>query len=279
MIRVGIIGDLREEGKIYQTLHNSKEVEPAGLYNPGRDFKSSKFKIYHNPIELLELSDAILIYNTERISADFIRVMIRKSKHIYFRRPPVLSVSEIADLLKLQKEAGSVVHLFNSLLGVKPGIISEIKPGVKIINLQLAIQSTEESLSFEILNSLIYLSKVENSPVKHSEVLAMKSGQGYITLNIHSICPNGSVHNILFSDKDISSEIQIFQKDHFIRFSILGNTGTDAAIQALDDLAFQNFVLAIEGKTSESISFEDYYNSQKSYHDIREKLAYSGIEI
>ncbi len=279
MIRVGIIGDLQEEGKIYQTLHNSKEVEPVGLYSPGRDFKSSKFKIYHNPIELLELSDAIFIYNTERITADFVRLMIRKSKHIYFRSTPDLSLSEIAELLKLQKEAGSVIHLFNSLLGVKPGIISEIKPGVKIINLQLAIQSAEKGLSSEILNSLIYLSKIENSPVKHSEVLAMKSEQGYITLNIHSLCSNSSIHNILFSDKNIPSEIQVFQKDHFIRFSISENASHDAITQTLDDQAFQNFILSIQGKTSESISFEDFYNSRKTYLDIREKFNYGGIEI
>ncbi|MDX9883591.1 MAG: hypothetical protein RBS73_16140 [Prolixibacteraceae bacterium] len=279
MIRVGIIGDLQEEGEIYQTLHKSKEVEPVGLYSPGRDFRSATFRIYHNPIELLELSDAILICNTERISADFIRVVIRKSKHIYFHRPPVLSSPEIADLLKLQKEAGTVIHLFSPLLGMKPGILPGIKPGVKIVSLQLAIQGTEKNLSSEILNALVFLGKIENSPVKHSDVLAIKSGQGFITLNIHSLCSNGSVHNVLFSDKNISPEIQIFQKDHFIRFSTSGNTAQDEKAASPDDPSFQNFIASINGKNSESISFEDFYNCQKSFLDIREKLAYSGIEI
>ncbi len=279
MIRVGIIGDLQEEGRIYQTLHKSKEVELIGLYNPGQDSRSVTFRVFHNPIELLELSDALMINNTERISADFIRVVIRKSKHIYFRRPPILSISEIADLLKLQKEANVVIQLYNPLLGMKPGIMLEIKPGVKIISLQQAIQSTEKGLSPEILNSLVFLGKVENSPIKHSEVLAMKSTQGYITLNIHSLCSNGSAHNILFSDKTTASEMQIFQKDHFICFKTSVNTGKDETAPSPEALVFQNFIASINGKISENISFEDFFNCQKSYLDIREKLAYSGIEI
>lgn len=279
MIRVGIIGDLQEEGRIYQTLHGSKEVEPIGLYNPGRDFKSANFKIYHNPIELLELSDAILIYNPERITSDFIRLMIRKSKHIYFRRLPVLSNSEITELLKLQKEAGSIIHIYNSLIGTKNGLISDIKPGAKIINLQLEIQTKAKDLSSEIMNVLVYLCKIENSPIKHSEVLALKNEESEITMNIHSLCSNGSVHNILLSDRSISSEIQIFQKNNFIRFDFPKTTNTATADQMSDDFAFRKFIQSIEGKSSENISFEDFYNSQKSYVDIREKLNYSGIVI
>ena len=279
MIRVGIIGDLQEEGRINQTLHGSKEVEPIGLYNPGRDFKSANFKIYHNPIELLELSDAILIYNSDRITFDFIRLMIRKSKHIYFRRLPVLSISEIADLLKLQKEAGSIIHIYNSLIGTRTGLISEIKPGAKIINLQLSIKNKVKDLSSEIMNALVYLCKIENSPVKHSEVLALKNESNEITMNIHSLCSNGSVHNILLSDRDIHSTIQIFQKNKSITFEFSPTPDTNSNEQITDDLAFLNFIQAINGKSSENISFEDFYNSQKSFLDIREKLNYSGIVI
>lgn len=279
MIRVGIIGDLQEEGKINQTLRISKEIEPIGLYNPGRDFKSKNFKTYHNPIELLESSDAILIYNTERISADFIRLMIRKSKHIYFRRLPILSDTELNELLKLQKEAGCIIHLFNSLLGIKAGIISEIQAGAKIINLQLKIQANSLNLSAEIMSALVYLCKIENSPIKHSEVLALKNETADVSMNIHSLCANGSIHNLLLSDRSIHSEVQIFQKNNFIRYDFENEDKSNISEQLLDEFAFKNFILAIEGKTSENISFEDFYNSRKSYLDIRDKLNYSGIVI
>lgn len=279
MIKVGIIGSLQDEGQIYQTLHNSKEVEPTGLYNPGRDIKSDKFKIFHNPIELLEISDAILIYNSENISADFISLMIRKSKHIFFRRPPHLSISEIAILLKLQKEAGSVIHLFNQLLAAKPGVIAETGSGIKIINLQLGVNEKSSTLSAEMMNAFVFLCKLENSSVKHSEVLGLKNDKSQITVNIHSVCSNGSVHNILLSFDNINSEIQIFQKNNLIRFEIPNEKDIAENVQTFDDFAFQSFISCIGGKPCESIGFEDFYNSMKTYLDISEKLNYSGIDI
>jgi hypothetical protein len=279
MIQIGIIGNLQGEELIYQTLHNSKEIDIAGVYNPGRDFRSVQFQIFHNPIELLELSDAILIYNTERISVEFISLMIRKSKHIYFRMQPLLTVTEAADLLKLQKEAGSVVHLFNPFLAARPGIIPEINPGVKIINMQVGIKPQGLRMSSEIMNALVFLCKLENSPVKHLDVLGLQNNKAQITVNIHAGCSSGSAHNILLSEESIHAEIQIFQKHNSIRFEIPNLTNQGDDMQPFDSFAFQNFISRIEGKSGESIAFEDYCNSLKIYFDLIEKLKYSGIEI
>jgi len=279
MIKIGITGNSQEEGEIYRTLRGCKEIEVSGLYNPERDFRSEKFKIYHNPIELLESSDAILIYNAERISADFIQQMIRKSKHIYFKTLPVLPLSELSDLLKLQKEAGSVIHLYNPLLSAKPEIRTLIRPGVKIVNMEFALKSVEKNLSSEIMGVLAYLCKIENSGVKHSDVLAFKNKEGQVTVNIHSLCSNGSVHHILLSDKAIHSDIQIFQKDNFTCFDFSSLQDTTPPEQLPGDISFRIFIDTINGKEGESISLENFYNSQKSYLDIREKLNYSGINI
>lgn len=275
MIRIGIIGNIQDEEQIFQTLHHCKNTELTGLYNPERDSKSVRFKVYHNPVELLEVSDALAVYHAERLSADFIRLLIRKSKHIYFHSFPVLTVSEAADILKLQKEAGTVIHLYNPYFLAHPGIVSEIASGVKIINLQLKLDRADKHLSAGIMHALVFLNKIGNSPVKHSEVLGLPGKQDSLTVNIHTICSNGSVYNMLLSGESIKSEVHIFQKQGFVFYEI---PDTDHQ-QAIDNLAFKNFIESIAEKKTEGIVFEDYANSLKSFLDVKEKLNYSGIGI
>jgi len=278
MIKVGIIGDIFKEDQLYQTLYSLKEVEVTGVYCPGKDFKSSRLKSYHNPIELLEVSDAIWIYSNEGISNDFIRLMIRKSKHIFFRHVPDIQLQDAKEILELHKEAGTVAQVFNRLLFVRPGITHEITPGAKIVNLQVVASGKEGHIFSDIIDSLVFLSRIENSAAKHSEIFGLQRGVSYSTVSIRINYSNGSVHNILISNEDIKTEIQVFQKSRFLQYSLPDANEESQSIQQYEIAAFQNFFLGIHNKQTESISFEDFYHSLKTYQEIKEKLNSSGIE-
>ncbi len=275
MIRVGIIGNVQEEDKIYQTLHHSKDTEPVGLYNPERDTKSNRFRVFHNPVELLEVSDAVAIYNAERISADFIRLLIRKSKHIYFHSYPLLSSSEASDILKLQKEAGTSIHLYNPYLPARPGITEEVFPGVKIINLQGTLENPEISLPVGLMHALSFLNKIGNSPIKHSEIIGLPGKNGALTVSMHAICSNGSVYNVLLTGDKVIPGVCIYQKEG----SLFYNISEEGNQQSYDLAAFHSFIDSVRGEKTEGVVFDDYVNSLKSFLDIKERLNYSGVGV
>lgn len=276
MIKVGIIGDLQDEDQIYQILHNNKNVEQLGLYSPDRDFNSEKFKIYHNPIELLELSDAIMVYS-QQVSFEYIQLMIRKSIHIYFKRLPQLKASELSDLCKLQKEAGNIIHLYNPLLTDSLKIKTKILSGAKIVNLQLALNYLPGNIASQLMCVLTYLYKIENSTIKDSNVLALKGDDSQATIHIHLLYSNGSAHNILLSDQSIKSKAQFFQANQLLRINFEKTGKKQEVISSPEDIAFQNFTGAISGNKNDCVSLEDFNDIQKSYLDIREKLNYIGI--
>lgn len=275
MIKVGIIGDIKREEQIYQILHSQKDVEPTGVYFPGKDYDSKRFRSYHNPIELLEISDAIFIDNNDRISTDFIKLMIRKSKHIFFNCLPGFKISETKTLLDLHNEAGNVVQFSNRFLFLTQNLLPEVSTGVNIVNFSARCELKELHFFSEVMDALIFLRKVENSSIKNSDVFGLQRSNGIATVSIRTTYSNGSVHNILVSGENIKTGARFFQKNKFIDIDLQQSELKDKP--QLDSSVFDSFIKCIKGKKATSISFDDYYNSLKAYQEIKEKLNFSGI--
>ena len=92
MLKLGIFGDQTSNPELMRLLKTMPQVTVTGVYFSGTIAVPEDFTEFLNPIELMDLSDAILILSDKSISSDLIRLIFRKSKHIYLRTIPQLNI-------------------------------------------------------------------------------------------------------------------------------------------------------------------------------------------
>ena len=113
MIKLGIFGDQTTNPELLEQLKRMPHISLAGVYFSGNASVPAGFTELLSPIGLMDLSDAILILNDKSISIDLLRLILRKSKHVYLKTIPNFSTNEIKDLIDLEKEAGIVTSIYN----------------------------------------------------------------------------------------------------------------------------------------------------------------------
>ena len=113
MIKLGIFGDHTTNPELLDQLKIMPEVEIIGLYFSGNATDPDGFSMFSSPIGLMDISDAILILSDKSISNDLVKLILRKSKHVYLKSVPSVHIREIKELIDLEKEAGIVTFIYN----------------------------------------------------------------------------------------------------------------------------------------------------------------------
>ncbi|MBC8006110.1 MAG: hypothetical protein H7X84_11600 [Verrucomicrobia bacterium] len=259
-------------------IRNIPEVTVVGVYFSGDMTVPEGFKEFYSPVELMRTSDAILVMNDKSISSDLIRLILRKSKHIYLKAIPPFSLREIKELIDLEKEAGIVNYIYNPFDFIPP-FDSLIKKHEKpvLINLRTSFEGSSLKPSNELLLLLTALNRVVQNNYKKTEVFGLNDAMGQLVVSMRVEYENSSVVNLTVTIEKSSGYCEIFSPSGRIKFDFdqpLYNAYPDINQEYI---AICNFIKIIHLQDKPVNSFDNLLNGVRILDDIREHLRFNDI--
>lgn len=277
MIKLGIFGDQTTNPELLNQLKKMPEVEVAGMYFSGNAVVPDGFTMLSSPTGLMDISDAILILSDKSISNDLVRLILRKSKHVYLKTIPNFHISEIKELIDLEKEAGIVTFIYNPFNYIPyfdPFVNKYEKPF--LINLRTCFEG-EVKPSHEMLLLVTALNRVVQSNYKKIDVFGLYETGNRLIVNLRVEYDNGCVINLTLSQEKLPGYCDIFDQNGRIHFEF--QTPLYILYPHLNQeyTAISNFVRYIQEKDKKTNSFDSLLNGVQIVHDIREHLRFNGI--
>jgi len=280
MLKLGIFGDQTTNPELLEQLRTLPGTEITGVYFSGNATVPSGFVELMSPIGLMDISDAILILSDNTISCELIRLILRKSKHMYLKTIPNLNIKEIKELIDLEKEAGIVTFIynpFNYIPHFDPFINKFEKP--LLINLRTCFEGVTIKPSHEILLLITAVNRLVQSNYKKLEIFGMRESGTQIIVNLRIEYENGSVINLTISQEKIPGYCEIFEPSKRTKFEF--HTPLYILYPHLNQeyTAIQSFVRLIQNQDKKANSFDNLLNSVQIVHEIREDLRFNEIEF
>ena len=278
MIKLGIFGDQTSNPELVGMVKNIPEVTVTGVYFSGNMAVPKGFKEFFSPVELMRLSDAILVLSDKSISSDLIRLILRKSKHIYLKAIPQLSIKEIKELIDLEKEAGIVNFIYNPFDFI-PHFDSLGKKNEKpvLINLRTCFEGSYLKPVNEMLLLVTALNRVIQNNYKKTEVFGIKDSLGQLVVNIRVEYENSSVANLTVTIEKSSGYCEIFSTSGRIKFEFdqpLYNAYPDINQEYT---AICNFIKIIHLHDKPVNSFDNLLNGVRIVDQISEHLRFNEL--
>ncbi|HET6557077.1 MAG TPA: hypothetical protein VFG54_07155 [Prolixibacteraceae bacterium] len=278
MIKLGIFGDQSSHPELVKMVKNIPGVTVAGVYFSGNVPVPKGFKEFFSPVELMRTSDAILVLNDKSISSDLIRLILRKSKHVYLKALPSLNRREIKELIDLEKEAGIVNFIYNPF-DFTPHFDSLIKKNEKpvLINLRTCFEGSSLKPANELLFLVTALNRVVQNNYKKSEVFGLKNNAGQLVVNIRVDYEDSSVVNLTMTVEKTSGYCEIFNTSGRIKFEFdqpLYNAYPDIKQEYA---AICNFIKIINLHDKPANSFDNLLIGVRIVDEINEHLRFNDI--
>jgi len=256
------------------------EVAVEGVYFSGNIAIPKGFKEFYNPIELMELSDAILIMSDKSISSDLIKLILRKSKHVYLKTIPNLNIREIKELIDLEKEAGIVNFIYNPF-----GFIPHFDPFIQkyenplLINLRTSFEGSVIKPANELLLLVTALNRVIQNNYKKTEVFGIKDPQGQLVVNIRVEYENSSVVNLTVSKEKTAGYCEIFNAGGTTKFEF--NQPLYIAYPHMNQeyTAIGNFLQIIQLHHKPVNTFVNLLDGVRIVNEISEHLRFNEIQF
>jgi len=280
MIKLGIFGDQTTNHELLGQLKIMPGVEIVGLYFSGNATDPDGFPVFSSPIGLMDVSDAILILSDKSISNDLVKLILRKSKHVYLKSVPSLHIREIKELIDLEKEAGIVTFIynpFNYIPYIDPFSNKYEKPF--LINLRTCFEGEVIKASHEMLLLVTALNRLAQSSYKKLEVFGLQETNNQLVINLRIEYNNGCVINLTVSQEKISGSCEIFQKSKRIQFDIQTPLYVQYPQLNQEYTAISNFIRLIHDRDKKANSFDSLLNGVQIVHEIKEHLRFNGIDF
>lgn len=280
MIKLGIFGDQTTNHELLGQLNNIPEVEVTGLYFSGNATDTDGFPLFSSPIGLMDVSDALLILSDKSISNDLVKLMLRKSKHIYLKSVPGLHIREIKELIDLEKEAGIVTFIYNPFNYnpyFDPFRNNYEKPF--LINLRTCFEGDVIKASHEMLLLVTALNRLVQSNYKKLEVFGLHESNNQLVISLRIEYNNGCVINLTVSQEKIAGFCEIFQKSKRIHFDIQDPLYIQYPQLDQEYTAICNFIRLIRNRDKKANSFDSLLNGVQIVHEIKEHLRFHGIDF
>jgi len=278
MLKLGIFGDQTSNPGLMRLLKTMTDVTVVGVYFSGNTSVPSGFTEFFNPIELMDRSDAILIMSDKSISSDLIRMIVRKSKHIYLKSIPHLNIREIKELIDLEKEAGIVNYIYNPFDFIPhfdPFTHQYEKP--LLINLRTCFEGTSLKPINEMLLLVTAINRVIQDKYKKTEVFALRDPGDQLVVNIRVEYENSSVVNLTVSKERTPGHCEIFDANGKTRFEF-----TEPLYNAYPHInqeytAISNFIRIIHLHDKPANSFDNLLAGVRIVNEISEHLRFNEI--
>ena len=280
MIKLGIFGDQTTNHELLGQLNTIPEVEVAGLYFSGNAVVPDGFPMFSSPIGLMDVSDGLLILSDKSISNDLVKLMLRKSKHIYLKSVPGLHIREIKELIDLEKEAGIVTFIYNPFNYnpyFDPFNNKYEKPF--LINLRTCFEGEVIKASHEMLLLVTALNRLVQSNYKKLEVFGLQDSSSRLVINLRIEYNNGCVINLTVSQEKIPGFCEIFQTKERIQFEIQAPLYIQYPQLNQEYTAISNFIRLIQNGDKKANSFDSLLNGVQIVHEIKEHLRFNGIDF
>ncbi len=280
MIKLGIFGDQTTNHELLGQLNTIPEVEIAGLYFSGNVQLSNRFPEFSSPIGLMDISDAILILSDKSISNDLVKLILRKSKHVYLKSVPSLHIREIKELIDLEKEAGIVTFIYNPF-NYNPYFdpFSNKYEKPFLINLRTCFEGEVIKASHEMLLLVTALNRLAQSSYKKLEVFGLQETNNQLVINLRIEYENGCVINLTVSKEKLPGFCEIFQNTKQIQFDIQTPLYIQYPQLNQEYTAISNFIRLIQNRDKKANSFDSLLNGVQIVHEIKEHLRFNGIEF
>jgi len=280
MIKLGIFGDQTSNPELVGMINNIPEVAIEGVFFSGNMPVPKDFKEYYNPVELMMNSDAILVISEKSISNDLIKLILRKSKHIYLKAIPPLSLKEIKELSDLEKEAGIVNYIYNSFDFIPYfDVLNRKNEKPILINLRTCFAETSLTPVNELLLLVTALNRVVQSNYKKTEVFGMKDTDELLVVNSRIEYENSSVINLTVTYAKATGYCEIFTSSGLTKFDFpepLYNAYPDKNKEYTSIL---NFIHVIQQQDKPVNSFDNLQNGVRIVDEINEHLRFNDIRV
>jgi len=278
MIKLGIFGDQTTNTELLHQLKKMPEVEVAGVYFLGNAIVPDGFAGFWSPMGLMDSADAILILSDKSISNDLVRLILRQSKHVYLKTMPNFHISEIKELIDLEKEAGIVTFIynpFNFIPYLDPFINKYEKP--LLINLRTCFEGQVIKPSHEMLLLVTALNRLVQSNYKNIAVFGLNTSGKKLILNLRVEYNNGCVINLTLSEEKMPGHCEISDQNGISNFSFQTPLYLSYPYLNQEYTAISNFVRHIQCQDKKANSFDNLLSGVQIVHDIREHLRFNGI--
>jgi len=280
MIKLGIFGDQTTNHELLRQLNSIPEVEVAGLYFSGNVADIDDFPVFSSPIGLMDASDALLILSDKSISNDLVKLMLRKSKHIYLKSVPDLHIREIKELIDLEKEAGIVTFIYNPF-NYNPYFdpFSNKYEKPFLINLRTCFEGKVIKESHEMLLLVTALNRLVQSNYKKLEVFGLQNENKQLVVSLRIEYNNGCVINLTVSQEKTAGFCEIFQTSERIQFEIQDSLYIQYPPLNQEYTSIVNFIRLIQNRDNKANSFDSLLNGVQIVHEIKEHLRFNGLDF
>ena len=278
MIKLGIFGDQTTNPELLAQLKSMPGTEVAGVYFSGNTAVPGGFVEVFSPMGLMDISDAILILSDKSISSDLIRLILRKSKHMYLKTIPGLNVREIKELIDLEKEAGIVNFIYNPFNYIPyfdPFCQKFEKP--LLINLRTCFESLTIKPAHEMLLLVTAMNRIVGSNYKNLDVFGLKEADSKLIVNLRIEYENGSVINLTVSSEKTPGFCELFESSGSTRFEFQTPLYVLYPHLNQENTAIGNFIRQIGQKDQRANSFDNLLNGVQIVQEIREHLRFNEI--
>ena len=280
MIKLGIFGDQTSNVELMRQLKPMPEVTIAGVYFSGNMSVPNGFTEYINPVELMDRSDAILILSDKSISSDLIRLILRKSKHIYLKTIPNLMIREIKELIDLEKEAGIVNFIYNPFDFVPPfdPLINKYEKPL-LINLRTCFEGVTLKPANEMLLLVTAINRMIQNNYKKTEVFGLKDSQGQLVVNCRIEYENSTVVNLTVSKEKTQGYCEIFNVKGHTKFDFTEPLYRAYPVVDQEYTAISNFIRIIYLQNKPTNSFDHLLDGVRIVNEVREHLRFKEIQF
>jgi hypothetical protein len=280
MIKLGIFGDQSTNPELIEQIRTIPDTKIVGVNFSGNSKVPSGLKEFSGPDDLMEVSDAILILSDKSISIDLIKLILRKSRHLYLSAIPNLNVKEIKELLGFEKEAGIVAFIhnkFNYLPFLDPVKNKYEKPF--LINLRTSFEGNVIKPSHEMLLLISALNCLAKSNSKKLEIFTMSDSCSQLTINLRIEYDNGSVINLTISQEKSLGYCEIFCPNLKSMIEIQDPLYVAYPQMNQEFIAIKNYLEYIQNKDRKENSFDNLMKGAQIMHEIREHLRFNGLDF
>ncbi len=286
MLNVGLIGNTEILEPHVSSLKQKPGINIIGKASVGTSAQLHGFHFSipeFNRVELIERADAILMDNSTPMPFNFMRDIIKKSKHIFCVEYPDLSIEECTELNKLINESRSVVQVTNPYY---------FSPAIQWMNEKINTPAFIDYSNFEnnVTEShslypmlLMLLGSTGISPKKIGAITFPGYDNSTFT-NVRLEFGDASVVNLNFGSLESLNEfkVRIYSDNQFATLNFTKNNfQCDNHPIDLNEYAnideLETFVDSILGKRKKISSLEDYLIAMHVAQKINKKIAQFSI--
>lgn len=278
MIKLGIFGDQSVNLQLLKQVKKTPDTEVSGACFYGNAEVPAWIDEISSPAELMDRSDAILFMSDKNVSNDLIRLVLRKSRHVYLKTIPNLQHREVKELIDLEKEAGIVTFIYNPF-DYLPFFESFHQRYEKpfLINIRTCFEDSGTKSSHELLLLVTALCRITQSSMKKLDILGIGEQTDQLTIDLRIEFVNGCVIHLTITSEKSPGSFEVFDTKGRSRFEFKSSLYALHPQFNHEFSAISSFIAQVSGQERKTGSFDNLLSGIQILHEIKQHLRFNEI--